>query len=330
MDRSYWMRRLCFALACLLLIGIICYSGFRVLEATVLFDRGEDNNEQAYVSKTIERDGIKYFPKQDIETFLIIGVDQDGPMKKTAYEENNIMADALMVLVFDKTKEKVDVVTLNRDTMTEIPVLDADGSFVGSITAQLAVSYAYGNGIEKSAENTKKAVSDLLYGIEIDHYVALTMDAVKILNDAVGGVTVEVLDDFSAVDPDITYGYYTLYGDEALTFVRARKDVGEHLNLNRMDRQAEYMECFYDALKTALEENPEFAVDTYEELESYMVTDCSVTTMAAMLDRYNRYEMGEFIVPEGENRKGEKYMEFYLEEEAFQQMVLEKFYAEKK
>ncbi|MBR3756780.1 MAG: LCP family protein [Firmicutes bacterium] len=330
MDRSYWMRRLCFALVCLLLIGIICYSGFRILEATVLFDREEDHNEPAYVSKTIERDGIKYFPKQDIETFLIVGVDQDGPMKKTAYEENNIMADALMVLVFDKTKEKVDVVTLNRDTMTEIPVLDADGSFVGSITAQLAVSYAYGNGIEKSAENTKKAVSDLLYGIEIDHYVALTMDAVKILNDAVGGVTVEVLDDFSAVDPDITYGYYTLYGDEALTFVRARKDVGEHLNLNRMDRQAEYMECFYDALKIALEDNPEFAVDTYEELESYMVTDCSVTTMAAMLDRYNRYEMGEFIVPEGENREGEKYMEFYLEEEAFQQMVLEKFYAEKK
>ena len=330
MDRSYWMNRLCIALVCLLLIGIICYSGFRILEATVLFDREEDHNEPAYVSKTIERDGIKYFPKQDIETFLIVGVDQDGPMKKTAYEENNIMADALMVLVFDKTKEKVDVVTLNRDTMTEIPVLDADGSFVGSITAQLAVSYAYGNGIEKSAENTKKAVSDLLYGIEIDHYVALTMDAVKILNDAVGGVTVEVLDDFSAVDPDITYGYYTLYGDEALTFVRARKDVGEHLNLNRMDRQAEYMECFYDALKIALEDNPEFAVDTYEELESYMVTDCSVTTMAAMLDRYNRYEMGEFIVPEGENREGEKYMEFYLEEEAFQQMVLEKFYAEKK
>jgi len=330
MDRSYWMRRLCFALVCLLLIGIICYSGFRLLEATVLFDRGEDNNEPAYVSKTIERDGIKYFPKQDIETFLIIGVDQDGPMKKTAYEENNIMADALMVLVFDKTKEKVDVVTLNRDTMTEIPVLGADGSFVGSITAQLAVSYAYGNGMERSAENTIKAVSDLLYGIEIDHYVALTMDAVKILNDAVGGVTVEVLDDFSAVDSDITYGYYTLHGDEALTFVRARKDVGEHLNINRMDRQVEYMENFYEELKTVAADEPEFALDVYGELEPYMVTDCSATVLATMLDRYARYEMGDFVVPEGENKKGEKYMEFYLDEDAFEKMVLQKFYAKKR
>ena len=330
MDKSDLLKRLCFALVCLLLIGIICYSGFRILEATVFLDKPEESKEPAYVSKTIEKDGVKYFPKQDIETFLIMGIDQDGPMTETAYAQTSAMADALMVLVFDKTKEQVDVVTLNRDTMAEIPALGVDGKSAGTTTAQLAVSYAYGNGIEKSAENTKKAVSDLLYGIEIDHYVALTMDAVKILNDAVGGVTVEVLDDFSAVDPDITYGYYTLYGDEALTFVRARKNIGEHLNINRMDRQAEYMECFYDALKTTLEENPEFAVDTYEELESYMVTDCSVTTMAAMLDRYNRYEMGEFIVPEGENREGEKYMEFYLEEEAFQQMVLENFYAEKK
>lgn len=329
MDRSYWMKRLCFALVCLLLIGIICYSGFRVLEATVFFDRAEESEEQAYVSKTIERDGIKYFPKQDIETFLIIGVDQDGPMKKTAYAETTAMADDLMVLVFDKTKEKVDVVTLNRDTMTEIPVLDAEGKFIGSGTAQLAVSYAYGDGVERSAENTIKAVTDLLYGIDIDHYVALNMDAIKILNDAVGGVTVNVTDDFYLVDPDITYGYYTLYGDEALTYVRARKDVGEHLNINRMDRQIEYMENFYEKLRHVPEEDPEFALDVYGELEPYMVTDCSATVLASMLDQYGRYEMGEFVVPEGENQLGEKYMEFHLDEDAFEEMVLKKFFAKK-
>lgn len=329
MNKSYFVRRLCFALACLLLIGIICYSGFRILKATVFFDKPEEPAEPTYVSKTIERDGIKYFPKQDIETFLVIGVDKEGPMTETAYAETDSMADAIMVIIFDKTKEKVDVVTLNRDTMTEVPVLGIDGKSAGTTTAQLAVSYAYGDGMEKSAENTKKAVSNLLYGIDIDHYVSLNMEAVKILNDAVGGVTVEVLDDFSMVDPDFTYGYYTLHGDEALTFVRARKDVGEHLNVNRMDRQVEYMENFYEELKVAVNEDAEFALNTYEELEPYMVTDCSATVLAAMLDRYNRYDLRDFVVPEGENKEGEKYMEFYLDEDAFERMVLEKFYAEK-
>ena len=329
MNRFYFVKRLCFALVCLLLIGIICYSGFRILEATVFFDKTEETTEPVRVSKTIEKDGVKYFPKQDIETFLIIGVDEEGPMAERTYAENDAMADALMVIVFDKTKEKVDVVTLNRDTMTEIPVLGIDGKDAGTTTAQLALSYAYGDGMEKSAENTKQAVSNLLYGIEIDHYVSLNMDAIKILNDAVGGVTVEVVDDFSLVDPSIYYGYCTLYGDQALTFVRARKDVGEHLNINRMDRQIEYMENFYEALKVALEENPEFALDTYEEVEPYMVTDCSSTVLAAMLDRYNRYELRDFIVPEGENQEGEKYMEFYLDEEAFEKVVLKKFYAKK-
>lgn len=330
MNKSDLMKRLCFALVCLLLIGIIIYSGFRILEATVFLDKPEGQAEPTYVSKTIEIDGVKYFPKQDIETFLIIGVDEEGEMAETTYAETDSMADAMMVIVFDKTREAVDVVALNRDTMAEIPVLGIDGKPAGTTTAQLAVSYAYGDGMEKSAENTKKAVSDLLYGLEIDHYVSLNMDAVKILNDAVGGVTVEVFDDFSAVDPTIPYGYYTLYGDQALTFVRARKDVGEHLNINRVDRQMEYMECFYDALKTALDENPEFALQAYEDVEPYMVTDCSSTTMAAMLDRYARYELGEFIVPEGENKEGEKYMEFYLDEAALETMILDKFYTEKK
>lgn len=324
------IKSLCFGLTCLLLIGIVCFSGFRILEATVFLPQEEAETDVESVSKTIEHDGVKYFPKQDIETFLIIGVDQEGPMTENAYFENGGMADAVMVLILDRTKEAVDVVTLNRDTMTEIPTLGIDGKPAGSIEGQLALSYAYGDGMERSCENAKEAVSNLLMGVEMDHYVALNMDAVKILNDAVGGVTVEVLDDFSLVDPDIHYGYYTLQGDEALTYIRARKDVGEHLNVNRMERQQEYMKNFYEALKSAVLERPEFALDVYEDLEPYMVTDCSETTLAGMMDKYNRYDLREFIVPEGENVEGEKYMEFHLDEEAFQEMVLERFFAKKK
>lgn len=332
MNGTNKLRGFLFALVCLLLIAIVIYSGFRFLEATVFLEEEEPAVDSSYVSKTIERDGVKYFPKQDIETLLVIGVDADGPVVKQEYYEDSGMADAIMVLIFDKSNEKIDILSLNRDTMAKIPLLGVDGKPAGSIEAQLAVSYTYGDGMVRSCENTMKAVSMLLGGIELDHFMSLNMDAIQIMNDAVGGVTVDVVDDFSAVDASIPYGRITLKGDQALTFIRARKDVGTQLNVSRMERQKVYMKSFFNALKHKVESGDAagFAVDLYGELTPYMVTDCSVTVMSSMLERYASYDLGNVIIPEGENVKGEKYMEFYLDEEAFDEMVINTFYAKKR
>ena len=328
MNRSDKLKKIGFILLGILLIGVVIYSGFRFLEATVFLD--DEKSPSKSPSKTIVVDGVKYFPKQDIETFLIIGVDEDGEMVRRETLENEGMADAIMLAVFNRTDETIDIISLNRDSMTDISVRGLDGRKVDSMNAQLALSYAYGDGMESSCENTIEAVSKMLYGIEIDHFMALNMDAIKVLNDAVDGVTVDVWDDFSAVDPSIYMGRVTLYGDQALTYIRARKDVGDQLNVNRMERQQEYMESFFYALKYAVEMDSEFAIKHYEELTKYMVTDCSVTTMSSMLERYGAYELGEIVSPEGENVRGEKYMEFYVDEDSLEDLVLEHFFAEKK
>ena len=328
MNRSDKLKKIGFILLGILLIGVVIYSGFRFMEATVFLD--DEKNPSKSPSKTIMVDGVKYFPKQDIETFLIIGVDEDGEMVRRETLENEGMADAIMLAVFNRTDETIDIISLNRDSMTDISVRGLDGRKVDSMNAQLALSYAYGDGMESSCENTIEAVSKMLYGIEIDHFMALNMDAIKVLNDAVDGVTVDVWDDFSAVDPSIYMGRVTLYGDQALTYIRARKDVGDQLNVNRMERQQEYMESFFYALKYAVEMDSEFAIKHYEDLTKYMVTDCSVTTMSSMLERYGAYELGEIVTPEGENVRGEKYMEFYVDEDSLEDLVLEHFFSEKK
>ena len=328
MNRSDKLKKIGFILLGILLIGVVIYSGFRFLEATVFLD--DEKSPSKSPSKTIVVDGVKYFPKQDIETFLIIGVDEDGEMVRREILENEGMADAIMLAVFNRTDETIDIISLNRDSMTDISVRGLDGRKVDSMNAQLALSYAYGDGMESSCENTIEAVSKMLYGIEINHFMALNMDAIKVLNDAVDGVTVDVWDDFSAVDPSIYMGRVTLYGDQALTYIRARKDVGDQLNVNRMERQQEYMESFFYALKYAVEMDSEFAIKHYEDLTKYMVTDCSVTTMSSMLERYGAYELGEIVSPEGENVRGEKYMEFYVDEDSLQDLVLEYFFTEKK
>ena len=321
-----------FLLICLLLIVIVIYSGFRFLETTVFLKQKEEPAENSYVSKTIERDGISYFPNQNIETFLVIGTDKTGPMEQTEYYENSGMADTLAVLIFDKESKKVNVLSLNRDTMTDIPVLSLDGRPVGTTYAQIAASYTYGDGLERSCENTVKAVSTLLGNVDIDHYIAMTMDGISVLNDAVGGVTVDVKEDFSAVDPTIKMGEMTLSGEQALMYVRGRKDVGNQLNVSRMERQQEYMESFFKTMKEKINEDTasEFAMSTFEEIAPYMVTDCSVTLLSTMMERYADYELGTITIPEGKNTKGEKYMEFYLDEEALDKMVIDLFYAEKR
>ena len=64
MDRSGKLKKIGSALLGILLIGVVIYSGFRFLEATVFLEDEESPSKAP--SKTIVVDGVKYFPKQDI------------------------------------------------------------------------------------------------------------------------------------------------------------------------------------------------------------------------------------------------------------------------
>jgi anionic cell wall polymer biosynthesis LytR-Cps2A-Psr (LCP) family protein len=164
----------------------------------------------------------------------------------------------------------------------------------------------------------------------MDYYVAMNMDAIPILNDGVGGVTVNVTEDFSGVDPSILRGEMKLMGQQSINYVRTRKDVGDQLNLSRIDRQKEYIGNFLEAFVKAYEGNPQFALSTYDTVSPYIVSDCSGTTISALVDRYGNYEIVEVVSPEGENVMGEEYFEFYVDEEKLDALILRLFYTVKK
>ena len=213
--------------------------------------------------------------------------------------------------------------------MMEIPVLGIGGKEAGTIYAQLALAHTYGSGLEDSCENVKKALEMFLHGLTIDYYVSMNMDAISILNDAVGGVTVNVTEDFSQVDPSIPMGEFTLMGKQAITYVRSRYGVGDQLNLSRIERQKEYMTNFITAFRASQEAEAEFLVTAYDSTASYVVTNCSLNALIGFAERYTNYTLGEIISLEGENIKGQDYMEFYVDEAALDALVLELFYAPK-
>ena len=316
-----------FVAVILILVLVMLYSGLRILESTVLYSG--QGMEEAAASQTITRDGVDYFPRQDITTVLVMGIDRFGPVEDSGAYTNNGAADMVMLLIFDEKTQQCSVLQLNRDTMLHMPVLGIGGKKAGTYFGQLALSHTYGSGLEDSCENTRNTVSDFLYGITIDYYIAMHMDVISILNDAVGGVTVTVTEDFSQVDPTIAMGEITLQGDQAIHYVRTRKGIGDQLNLSRIERQQAYIDGFVDAFHRKQETDPEFLVEAYGDVADYIVSDCSVKTISSMIQRYGDYTVGEIVSPQGENVLGEEYFEFYVDEQQLDELILRLFYAPK-
>lgn len=139
--------------------------------------------------KEITYDGSTYRQRSGLETYLIMGIDVKGKAVGVDSYEGGGQADVQMVLVVDDANKTWQVLQINRDTITKVPVLDVLGGVAAYADEQIALAHYYGNGRENSCENTALAVSMLLDDQPIDGYFALNMDAVGIVTDLVGGVT---------------------------------------------------------------------------------------------------------------------------------------------
>ena len=327
MKKKSPFKRVLLSFVLLALVIVMLYSGLQILASTVLQSPATTDVQTG--KKTIVRDGVEYFPRQDITVLMVLGIDQYGAVQSSNYYRNKGSADSVMLLIFDETNETCNVLYLNRDTMLTMDVLGVRGEYAGTTFGQLALAHTYGTGLEDSCVNMKNTLMNYLHGMTIDYYVAMNMDVIPILNDSVGGVTVHVTDDFSKVNPSITMGELTLKGDQVIDYVRTRKDVGDQKNVTRMERQKGYVKGFLNALMEK-QDDVEFALKLYEQVAPYIVTDCSSTTLSGMLERYVDFSIKEVVTPEGENVIGEEYYEFYPDEEKLDALVLRIFYAPKK
>ena len=328
MRRKKHIGDILFFGAVLILVLAILYSGLRILESTVFDSPQEVSGESR--RKTIVREGVEYFPRQDMTVVMVLGIDQFGPVQPSGTYNNHGAADMVMLLIFNEEEQVCNVLHLNRDTMLEMPVLGIGGKQAGTTVQQLTLSHTYGSGLADSCENVVKTVSDLLYGVQIDYYVSMSMDVISILNDAVGGVEVNVTEDFSDVDSTIPMGKHVLTGQQALYYVQSRKEVGDQRNLSRMQRQEEYLKGFAAALQQKVDGSSSFALKTYEKVEKYLVTNCSGTVLSNLVSRFADVELTTIVTPEGENIKGDTYMEFYIDEEKLDALILELLYEPKK
>ena len=287
---------------------------------TVILPTQEDEEEELTFF-----DGSWYTPKKSLETTLILGVDKNSDFEigdGGKYEQ----ADFLMLMVADTERKSYTAIPIHRDTMTDIQVLTANGAPIRTIVDHISLSHTYGARPEIGCQNTVRAVSGLLNGAQIDHYLSLTMDGVAALTDQVGGVPVLVTDDFSGVDDTLVQGEtVVLHGKHALTFVRARKALGDGLNVGRMARQQQFMASLQAQFSRRADESEDFIVDTVMAINDYLVSDCTVNQLSQVIENLHTFESDGVHSIEGEIVLT-KYEEFYPDEQALRQLIMDVFY----
>lgn len=282
--------------------------------------------EPGTVSTDIKFKGKNYKLNDDIQSILVLGLDKFETEDAEAYN-NNKQADFLMLFVVDHSKKSITALHINRDTMAQMNILGVAGDKVGSVEKQIALAHTYGNGREVSCRNVANAVSSLLMNIEIDHYVSVTMDAVSVYNDLLGGIELTVLDDFTGIDDTLVKGEtVNLLGEHALNYVRTRYGLEDSSNERRMVRQRQYLEALYSKSLSRVNSDENFVVDAGMKLADYIVSDYSGNRLQDLAKQLSGYQFVEICELEGKNIRGDKHIEFYPDEDSIEETVIKLFY----
>lgn len=279
----------------------------------------------------VKYQGTIYAYKEDILTFLIMGIDKNSDVKEEEEGTSGGQADALFLAVMDPEEKAIKVIGINRNTMTDIDIYNEEGAYLTTASAQIAVQHGFGDGMEESCERQVKAVRKLFYNLPIHGYAAINMSAIPTINDAVGGVDVRVLEDLTKKDKSLVEGETVhLEGESAFWYVKYRDTNVFGSADRRLERQKQYLHGLIGAARGAVKKNPAAAVGLYQAVSGQMVTNVSVDEvayLAPLLAEYSFQPEG-FYMPEGETVMGDTFEEFFVDEDALYEMILEVFYEE--
>ncbi|HBV02791.1 MULTISPECIES: LCP family protein [Mammaliicoccus] len=154
-------------------------------------------------------------------SIALFGIDSDSTRSAEGGGERS---DSIVLLSINPDKKKTVMVSIPRDTRAEI---------VGNDSVE-KINHAYAYGGPKMAINSVEK----LMNVPVDHYATINMDGVKDLVDYAGGVNVTSNATFTVKGKSYVKGQkYKLNGEEALAFIRSRKEEGAGGDFGRQERQ---------------------------------------------------------------------------------------------
>lgn len=280
----------------------------------------------------IRRNGKKYRYNDNIINILCMGIDRSSDMTEmTDVSGESGQADTIFLLVFNADKKNMQLIGISRDTMTDVKTYDYHGNYIGMSKNHLGLAFAFGTETQSGGELVADAVSELFYGLPIHGYAAVNLNAIEKLNNSVGGVTVTLPEDCMLGGREYPQGAaVTLTGQEAESFIRYRNTEQEGSNNLRMGRQKQYALSFVSAAKNALKQDIKLPITLYQQLTADMSTSIKMDEavyLASLLPDIS-FDEGQIAMLEGTTKQADPYEEFYVDEEALKDLIIETFYTE--
>ncbi|MBS4212781.1 MULTISPECIES: polyisoprenyl-teichoic acid--peptidoglycan teichoic acid transferase TagU [Neobacillus] len=213
--KKKWVKITLITLLVLFLsFGIYSYSVYKSFKNAV------DTMHQPIERKQSDKRQEPVEVKKDPFTVLMLGVDERQGDKGRS--------DSMIVLAVNPQKQSVKMLSIPRDTRTEI---------VGK-GKEDKINHAYAFGGVPMAMDTVENFLD----IPIDYYIQINMEGFKDIVDAVGGVTVQNDLDFTVGQYHFAKGNITLNGDEALSYSRMRHE-DPRGDFGRQERQRQIIQA---------------------------------------------------------------------------------------
>ena len=270
----------------------------------------------------------QYRYNNTIRTYLFMGIDTDDPVHKAEDGISGGQADALFLIVVDKAHEKLSLISIHRNLMTTVKMYNREGEYTGDAELQICLQHGYGDGERLSCQRTADCVSNLFYGIPIHGYVSLNMGGIGLLNDALGGVELTVMQDLNVQSRNVhlTEGETkVLSGEEAYVYVRSRDTTQFDSASDRLARQEQYLNNMIPVMLKKIR-RASSAVSVYGASEDYIYSNVDYSKLADELSGVT-YDSEEGIrdIP-GEVVMGEQLEEFYADDDGLYQLVLDVFY----
>ncbi len=243
----------------------------------------------------IDYNGKTYVKNENVVNILFLGIDS------TKERDIGNHSDMILVCAVDTVSKKATLISIPRDTWTDISKIDTKTGKITEMTQnRLNTAYLFGGGPSKyGASNAKACVQNFLernvelktplnfsLDIPIPFYVSIDMDGITNITDAVGGVEVTL----DSTIPDVGKKGKTvnLKGKKAETYLRDRHNTAG-ADIGRAARQRDFMIQLAKKIKSM---NAVDAVTSlWDEFTKYGKTDLNLDQALAFAKILNNVEI---------------------------------------
>ena len=250
----------------------------------------EGNITAVDISTTTGRDSV---PVQIVDdqgnyqavNILLMGSDSREGQTSNRYGDPDLYtgerSDTTILLHLSADRSFATAVSIPRDTWVMLPECNVDGETVGAFEAKFNTAFEIGG-----PGCTVKLVEQMT-GLTIDNFAVIDFEGFKNVVDALGGVEVCLTEPASdpASDLELPAGTSVVNGEQALSFVRARKTLSDGSDLSRIKRQQAFLSSMIrEASSTGLLLNPVKLYSTLDAATSGLTTDPGLADIDVLRD----------------------------------------------